>query len=454
MNLNQYKEKKNSRKILIIIGAILLFVGGIIVDRTFANFRENKSFKVMEGNFIYEGSGDVMFAFYKGDELLTQMPKKDNEEKLTFVKGECDKGASIKWDYNNWQPTVVNLQESKTTCKLYFGQEYDTICNSAGVDSGACYLAKKVGSDSSIIYDNTIDNNVRFIGSTPNNYVTFNNELWQIIGVMNNIEDESGNKKSHLKIIRYTSIGSYSWDSSLVNSGYGVNEWSEADIQKVLNDNYYNKKAGGTCYSSEKNKVATCPNWTNIGLNDEARGMVSKIKWNTGTMPVDFYENGGLITPPYMYEAERSKNTVCTYGDNCDDNVERKYNWKGYVGLIYPSDYGYSTSGGGESQRQTCLNTTMLIWTNENNNSNKVCPLNSWVPSLLCTMTPVSYTRSEYDRAYYSIFSVKSNRNVDRDNPASAYYIYPVVYLNSNVKIEPDDSDDYGTKTNPYRLTI
>lgn len=33
-----------------------------------------------------------------------------------------------------------------------------------------------------------IDNNgdVRYYGENPNNYVTFNNELWRIIGVLNN----------------------------------------------------------------------------------------------------------------------------------------------------------------------------------------------------------------------------------------------------------------------------
>lgn len=31
--------------------------------------------------------------------------------------------------------------------------------------------------------------------------------------------------------------------------------------------------------------------------------------------------------------------------------------------------------------------------------------------------------------------------------------IRPVVYLNSNVKIEEDTKEDYGSSSNPYRLT-
>ena len=120
MKLSQYKEKKNHRKLAFVIVAIIFLIGGIILDKTFASFKENKSFKVMEGNFIYEGSGDIIFAFYHGKESLTKMPGKENDDNLIFDKGECDKGASIQWSDELWAPTVMNLQESKTTCMLYF----------------------------------------------------------------------------------------------------------------------------------------------------------------------------------------------------------------------------------------------------------------------------------------------------------------------------------------------
>ena len=48
------------------------------------------------------------------------------------------------------------------------------------------------------------------------------------------------------------------------------------------------------------------------------------------------------------------------------------------------------------------------------------------------------------------------------DNNKGVYYsfasdsksIRPVVYLNSNVKIEEDTSENYGSKDNPYRLSV
>ena len=68
------------------------------------------------------------------------------------------------------------------------------------------------------------DNNVRYIGSNPNNYVEFNNELWRIIGVFD----------GKIKIIRMNSIGSYSFD--LIGDSYdnatGENDYSKSKLMQ------------------------------------------------------------------------------------------------------------------------------------------------------------------------------------------------------------------------------
>ena len=87
-----------------------------------------------------------------------------------------------------------------------------------------------------------LDNNgdYRYYGANPNNYVTFNDETWRIIGAFNNVDDGTGKKETRLKIIRDESIGNYSWDSiaSTVNYGYGVNDWSKSDLMTELNTLY------------------------------------------------------------------------------------------------------------------------------------------------------------------------------------------------------------------------
>ena len=70
------------------------------------------------------------------------------------------------------------------------------------------------------IADDDPDHNLRFIGANPNNYVSFNGQIWRIIGVFD----------GRLKIIE-DPIGDYSWDSSGVdvNDGCGYTEDPDDD---------------------------------------------------------------------------------------------------------------------------------------------------------------------------------------------------------------------------------
>ena len=69
----------------------------------------------------------------------------------------------------------------------------------------------------------------RYIGANPNNYVTFNNELWRIIGVFT-VEDGNGNQEQRIKIVRNEKLSSdMAWDSN------NVNEWSTATLNTYLN---------------------------------------------------------------------------------------------------------------------------------------------------------------------------------------------------------------------------
>ena len=75
------------------------------------------------------------------------------------------------------------------------------------------------GETDELKFDNTADNNLRYVGANPNNYVSFNNELWRIIGVFNNIDDDTGMTETRLKIVRNESIGTYSWDNKNLDIG-------------------------------------------------------------------------------------------------------------------------------------------------------------------------------------------------------------------------------------------
>ncbi len=310
-----------------------------------------------------------------------------------------------------------------------------------------------------LAYDDTKDKNLRYIGSSPNNYVDIGDRdsdgnpiLWRIIGVMNNITNFNDGEKqeSLVKIIRADIIGSYSWDNSPldVNSGNGVNEWSQADVMKLLNpkeaylDNptigaslYWNKESGN-CYKGTVGNNTAC-DFTSSGLSDGAKLKFTKARWNTGTY--ETYDDLNNI-PSASYEAERSNNTgkICDFSNLCNDEVERTTTWDGYLALMYPSDFGYAV--GGET-RNDCLMQSLYNWDLE------ICKKNDWIllPSNQWTITPVPVSFLAYSAVYINSKLQESNTHVH-----IAHAIRPAGYLKSTTKIIENDKENYGSKENPF----
>ncbi len=465
MKLKKYenKELRKSKIISFVLACICLIFIGTTIYQSYANYQMKATFKIINGKLkIAGGSGDIEFAFYNGDQKIDTMPVKNNEEGLVFIKAECTNDAVIEWSNKNWNVTISNLTKTKTSCSLYFGSKTEKICTLAGEESGSCYLAKKSDNDkTNFAYDDTDDANLRYISATPNNYVYFNCqdgveandetcETWRIIGVMNNITEvsEDGKNKetngTHIKIIRDIFENYYSWDSSdaYTNSGNGVNEWSDADIEKVLNDEYLYRRTGtNKCYESTADSTKPCPDWANIGIMDEARSMIENIKWNTGTMASYI---PGLTTTKYMYEAERSSHNgkeLCSANGStyCNDKVNRTTTWTGKVGLMYPSDYGYAVGG---DVRDVCLKKSM------NNYNSDSCATNDWLTSVhQWTMTPVPTLSSAY-----TVFCIYSSGSVTSCIASNDQAIRPTLYLKSNVKIKSNDDPTYGSVGNPFVL--
>jgi len=75
------------------------------------------------------------------------------------------------------------------------------------------------------------------------------------------------------------------------------------------------------------------------------------------------------------YGEERSSNTgkmICYTGSKyCRDNITRTTSYQGYIGLIYPSDYGYATSGGNTINRDLCLEKVGFNWENDCQNKSE-----------------------------------------------------------------------------------
>ncbi len=347
-----------------------------------------------------------------------------------------------------------------TECKKATATATETISNlvsGANTSSTDVYTVPNKTSDSctyTLAYDGTSDNNLRYVGANPCNYVKIDNEYWRIIGVMNNIDDGTGKKETRVKLIRNESIGDYSWDSSesSVNDGWGVNEWSQADLMKLLNPGYESESVGGSlyynnssgnCYNGSNNATTSC-DFTSSGLKTNLKNLVGNTLWNTGT---NGYDSASNVLASHFYSYERSSNNgkICTSGTYCNDTVARTTTWLGKVGLMYPSDYGYATSGGSTSNRTSCLNKELYNW---DSSSYSDCKNNDWLYNSSNWQWTVSPRANSSNASY--VFGVVYIGFVNSDGAFSAGLVRPSVYLISKTSILGGE----GTLENPYELSV
>lgn len=272
------------------------------------------------------------------------------------------------------------------------------------------------GTDNETIHTNLKMTEYRYAGSSPNNYVTFNEELWRMIGLVNTPEGQ------RIKLIRHDSIGNFSWDSS--GTGYGVNVWNKAHLKDLLNFGHYYNQTSGTCYNGP-NYASTACNFTRSGLNKLAREMIDSITWSVGKNENQSYDS---ITVGEFYNLERSGMM-----------------WKGQVGLMNPSDYGYATSGGELITRSTCLSTILYKWSDENISE---CKENNWLfdsTSMQWSINPMNYPVASH------VFHISSTGGVGGNYASSPNYPHscrPSIYLKESIKL----ISGFGTKENPYIL--
>ncbi len=295
----------------------------------------------------------------------------------------------------------------------------------------------------------------RYIGTSPNNYLTFNEELWRIIGVFT-VEDENGTKQPLIKITRDESIGQFAWDAetelyswSGVNFGQGINEWSNAKLMHLLNDGYQAERRNSSFYWSRKRGICYQSNYTvdasansvgfvecNFslsgtikGLSETARSQIAKVKWYLGGS-----DKAASGENAYIFERSDAKVT--------SQHVTKTTSWLGQVALFYPSDYAYTFANG---FNDTCFENMANC-----NTSNGGNPTTSWLykNQNIWLLSPSSKNE-------YTLFRMNSNGIVDlymdSDTASSlgTQNVYPTVYLKSSVTITGGD----GTKNNPYTLS-
>ena len=266
--------------------------------------------------------------------------------------------------------------------------------------TGADYITSLVSSNPDTMNNDDPDNNVRYMGADPNNYVLFNNELWRIIGVFDVASTYGGPTEKRLKIIRNESIDNIAWDSG------NVNDWTQASLQEYLNGEYYNS------------------------IESISQSLIGDAVWNLGGTAS--YSSASTGLPSHFYGYERG--TTVYSG--------RPTYWVGKIGLMYPSDYGYATSGGTTTNRESCLAKEMYNWKDSsysdcNNHYLYDASSSQW------TITPHS-SNSRY------VFNVLTPGYVKVDLARYTFSASPVLYLKSTVEITGGE----GSQSKPYTLQM
>ena len=403
MEFQTLKQSHLKRNILIGVVAVLI-ISAVVLNFTRAKYRVTQSIPLVNGTINYSLADLNIVALYIDGVAADELDSSKNytldtdQSTCTYKDGSTIQNLTLSYDADTKTFTITPYTTKGTKCTLYFEE-------SKGTPAVDVIEEAYIANSNMLAYDDY--GNLRYIGANPNNYVLFNNELWRIIGVFS--EDSHGVSGEKLvKIIRSESLGRMSWDSA------DINDWSTASLQTILNGDYLN---GTGSYASS-------------GItSDIARNMIETVTWKLGGSST--YND---VTPSMFYERERG--TTVYSG--------RPTTWSGKVALMYPSDYGYATSGGSTTNRDACLAKELFNW---NSSSFSDCKNNDWLydsSTIQWTLTPNS---SNSD----CIVFVNNTGYVDNSTLAyNSIGVRPSVYLTSSVSI----IDGNGSSSNPYQLEL
>ena len=374
--------QKRIRLISVGIVLIVLLIGIIVI-----NNNSNSKY-----SFTQDG---IKYALTLDGNKITSFPSKGMyKAQVTCV------GADGKWLYDEWKLAIENITSDDVTCDINFSTITKTSLNEyiislAGTTQGTGQVVN--------------ENGYRYEGKNPNNYIWFNNEYWRIIGVFDSAS-HGVSGKNLVKIIRADVLDGLAWNKS------NTNDWTASSLKSLLNGAYYNAQDGtnsGYCYGYSTTATANC-DYTKRGIQAGYRGMIASVTWHLG----GYLSTSATTSAFYGYE----RGTTVYSG--------RPTSTTGYIGLMYPSDYGYSVLS------SSCARTTNL-----GSYSSATCAGQSWLYG-----KGYEWTLTPYSSYSDSVFILRYNGYVHGSIANYGCGSRPVLYLDASVyKIDGD-----GSLNNPY----
>ena len=280
----------------------------------------------------------------------------------------------------------------------------------------------------------------RYVGGEVDNYVLFNNDLYQIIGVFDdNSHGVTGQQL--VKLISARPIGSYAWGVTNTSPTYTTyskldNNWETANANILLNEYFLNATDTSTTYkscsdwtyynSNNNYKTKDCSNIVGYGIQTtNLRNYIQPVTWYIK----GFYTND--YTKSDFYNCERGQTT----GDSTKDSMCNSGNSGAYsatitntsIGLMYASDYLYASG--------------FYASTNPIDASEQYYGQQNWLFNGFDEWTITPMPDSDYAYAYYVGIG-----KVDSYSTNLPFALRPTFYLKSTIKIKSGT----GTFQDPY----
>lgn len=351
---------------------------------------------------------------------VTDLPYNNPNSNYSLSNLNGITSSNIEWNNINRMISIKNGVNDGASAAL------TKTTNTTGTPLSSVITAG-VGTSGDGVITKITDNNTeqyRYQGNNPNNYVSFNNQLWRIIGyvpvclavspitedtTINGIEFKQGEAQctkweNRVKIIKADPIGAFAYNKTKYSSSNPI-VWIGSTIQGLLNTCYLGKKDGCSKYCYVYSTTQGVCNYSQNGINenDSYGNMIEGVYYNIGMS--NRYNSSSVV-----YANEVKKQT--------SENTS--------IGLMYASDFGYAISSYTGYLGSTSANSQMI---------------NNWLfgQSYEWTMTAHSSPvplRVDGQGGLYNI------------SASFGYAVRPVLYLQSNVSKLSGD----GTMASPYTL--
>ena len=226
--------------------SLVLIVTISIIYFTYSKFSSTNEMTAYETTVEPFIKNDYFIASYIDGEWSNEIPGKNDG--YVVDKIVCDNGATGTWDNDEWGINIRNATQ-KIKCSVFFIVK----------QTSAKQIEALAATDTTNFATDDADNNIRYIGKDPNNYVYFNCsdysnqsdstcEKWRIIGVFKNVAKADGSKEDLVKIIKDDRLNNTTiiWDYKqpgvgTSTSSYGSNDWTDSQLMMLLNPTDYLK---------------------------------------------------------------------------------------------------------------------------------------------------------------------------------------------------------------------